>query len=82
MGTLVGRMFWTDKGPKYLVMLIIMSLVIYMFSTLLGSTKIEQDLNDASNKVSSWYLPIKHLFERQSKLYLFLSINDLYNFLK
>ena len=70
MGTLVGRMFWTDKGPKYLVMLIIMSLVIYMFSTLLGSTKIEQDLNDASNKASSWYLPTKHLFEKQSQLQL------------
>ena len=40
---LLGRMFWTDKGPKYLVMLIILSLVIYMFATLIGSTNIPED---------------------------------------
>ena len=45
---LVGRMFWTDKGPKYLVMLIILSLVIYMFATLLGSTNIAEDIGTSS----------------------------------
>ena len=48
MATLVGRMFWTDKGPKYLVMLIILSLVIYMFATLLGSTNITEDIGISS----------------------------------
>ena len=45
---LLGRMFWTDKGPKYLVMLIILSLVIYMFATLLGSTNIAEDIGISS----------------------------------
>ena len=45
MATLVGRMFWTDKGPKFLVMLIILSLSIYMFSTLLGSKKVIEDVD-------------------------------------
>ena len=45
---LLGRMFWTDKGPKYLVMLIILSLVIYMFATLLGSTNIAEDIGTSS----------------------------------
>ena len=45
---LLGRMFWTDKGPKYLVMLIILSLVIYMFATLIGSTNIAEDISISS----------------------------------
>ena len=46
MAILLGRMFWTDKGPKYLVMAIILSLSIYMFSALLGSKKVAEDLNN------------------------------------
>ena len=45
---LLGRMFWTDKGPKYLVMLIILSLVIYMFATLIGSANIAEDIGISS----------------------------------
>lgn len=37
---LIGLMFWTDKGPKYLLSLIIFSLVLYMFSVLIKAKKV------------------------------------------
>ena len=60
---LLGRMFWTDKGPKYLVMLIILSLVIYMFATLLGSTNIAEDIG-ISSKVKFRYSEKASKFEK------------------
>jgi hypothetical protein len=50
-------MFWTDRGPKYLLILVICSLVIYMTSSLysaLDNETLEDDNDDeASTKAAT-----------------------------